>query len=76
MLSTCLEKNSRDSFGLEKLEGDFPPRKNSETSRKLTTLTGVKTPKTFQKERQRRGHSRWLKGHLRILLGWGNARKK
>jgi len=46
--------------------------------RKLTTVTGVKTPKTFQKKRQRRGHSGCLKGRqsLRMLLGRENARKK
>lgn len=40
-----LRKNSRDSFGLEKLEGDFPARKNGETRGKRATVTRVKTPR-------------------------------
>ena len=43
---------------------------NSQTRGTLTTVTEVKTPKTFQKKRQRQG-PQWLKGNksLGILLG-------
>lgn len=58
-------------------EGASPCRKNGATRGKLTTVPGVKTPKTFQKRRQRQG-PQWLKGYrrLRILLGWRNAERK
>lgn len=72
-----LRKYSRDGFRLEMPEGDSPCRKNGETRGKLTTVPGVKTPKTFQKKRQKQG-PQWLKGYrsLRILLGWRNAERK
>lgn len=72
-----LRKYSRDGFRLEMPAGNSPCRKNGETRGKLTTVPGVKTPKTFQKKRQKQG-PQWLKGYrsLRILLGWRNAERK
>lgn len=56
-----LRKNSRDNFSFETPEENYPSMKSGE----IYHSDGVKTPKTFQRKRQRQG-PQWPKGSCQV----------